>query len=253
MNSKSNPLISIITSSYNAANTIEATIQSILNQTYVNIEYIVIDGNSSDGTADIIAKYANHLSYWISEDDNGIYHAWNKGLKQAKGDWIGFLGADDIYYPDAIQNYVELISKSSNDLDFVSSRCEYVDKDLNFIKVLGQRWKWTKVRDRMVCAHCGALHSKNLFIKYGIFDESFKSAGDYALLLKAGPSLKADFLNKITLKMREGGISSSQQNINIYTEALAAKIRSKNVPYLLAYLRFFMGLCMYNLRRILQN
>ena len=88
--------ITFITVCYNAIDTLEKTILSIINQTYPNIEYIIIDGASTDGTVDIIKKYEHKLSYWISEPDKGIYDAMNKGLKRATGDYINFMNADDI-------------------------------------------------------------------------------------------------------------------------------------------------------------
>lgn len=93
-----NPLISIVTVSYNAVTTIEQTIQAVINQTYKNIEYIIIDGGSTDGTLDIIKKYKDKISYWVSEPDKGIYDAMNKGIKVATGEWINFMNAGDSFY-----------------------------------------------------------------------------------------------------------------------------------------------------------
>lgn len=95
---KNNPLISVVTVSYNAVGTIEQTLLSVINQTYPNIEYIIIDGGSTDGTVDIIKKYADEIVYWISEPDKGIYDAMNKGIKKANGEWINFINAGDSYY-----------------------------------------------------------------------------------------------------------------------------------------------------------
>lgn len=94
--------ISIITVSYNAAKTIEQTIQSVVNQTYDNIEYIIIDGGSTDGTVDIIKKYEDKIAYWVSEPDKGIYDAMNKGILKASGEYIYFLGADDWLYNESV-------------------------------------------------------------------------------------------------------------------------------------------------------
>ena len=91
-----NPLISVVTVSYNAVSTIEQTIISVLNQMYSNIEYIIIDGGSTDGTVDIIKRYDDKIAYWRSEPDRGIYDAMNKGILQAKGEWIYFIGASDL-------------------------------------------------------------------------------------------------------------------------------------------------------------
>lgn len=120
------PRISIITVSYNAVKSIESTILSVINQTYSNIEYIIIDGGSTDGTVDIIKKYADKIAYWVSEPDKGIYDAMNKSLDVASGNWILFLGSDDVLrhetiieavitkfiYPDSIY-YGNVILKSS--------------------------------------------------------------------------------------------------------------------------------------------
>lgn len=94
------PLISVVTVSYNAVATIEQTILSVINQTYENIEYIIIDGGSTDGTIDIIEKYADKIAYWVSEPDNGIYDAMNKGIKVATGKWINFMNAGDRFYDE---------------------------------------------------------------------------------------------------------------------------------------------------------
>lgn len=100
------PLVSIVTVSYNAVDIIEKTILSVLKQTYVNIEYLIIDGGSTDGTVDIIKKYADRITYWISEPDEGIYAAMNKGVRRAKGEWINFMNSGDSFYADNIVSKV---------------------------------------------------------------------------------------------------------------------------------------------------
>lgn len=99
--------VSIITVVYNGAKTIEQTIQSVLNQTYENIEYIVIDGASNDGTQALVEKYVDNISYYISEKDNGLYYAMNKGIRKATGDIIGIINSDDWYGENAIKDIVD--------------------------------------------------------------------------------------------------------------------------------------------------
>ncbi|MCY1133837.1 glycosyltransferase family 2 protein [Bacteroides fragilis] len=107
---KSNPLVTIITVCYNAETTIEKTILNVINQTYADIEYIIIDGGSNDGTIEIINKYANKISYWMSEPDRGIYDAMNKGIKLAKGDWVSFMNSGDSFYSlDTVEDVVQFI------------------------------------------------------------------------------------------------------------------------------------------------
>ena len=96
------PHISIITISYNAVKDIENTILSVLNQTYPNIEYIIIDGGSTDGTLDIIKKYQDKITYWVSEPDKGIYDAMNKGTLKATGEWLNFMNAGDTFYNEQV-------------------------------------------------------------------------------------------------------------------------------------------------------
>lgn len=96
------PRISVVTVCFNSAETLESTILSVLNQTYPNVEYIVIDGGSTDGTVDIIKKYADRIAYWVSEPDNGIYDAMNKGVRAATGDYMNFMNAGDGFYDNGV-------------------------------------------------------------------------------------------------------------------------------------------------------
>lgn len=109
-----NPLVTIVTVSYNAVDEIESTIQSVVNQLYDNIEYIIIDGGSNDGTVDIIKKYEDHIAYWISESDGGIYYGMNKGIKKSNGDWLCFMNAGDRF---ANNNVLKSIFENKLDLD----------------------------------------------------------------------------------------------------------------------------------------
>jgi glycosyltransferase involved in cell wall biosynthesis len=202
--------ISIITAVYNGEKLLPNLIDSIRQQTCCDtFEFIIIDGGSKDQTVDLIKQNKDIVDYWISEKDEGIYDAWNKGLKAATGAWIMFLGCDDLLMPDAIENYTKFLSGISKDTEFISSKVQMIDERGNFVRVKGWKWEWPKLLKEMTVAHPGALHSKKLFDVYGNFDKNFKIVGDYEFLLRAKNNLNADFMNKVTVLMREGGVSDS--------------------------------------------
>ena len=217
--------VSVITATYNVEKYLDDCILSVINQSYKNFEYIIIDGGSNDGTVNIIKQYEDQLAYWISEPDQGIYDAWNKGLARAKGDWIIFIGADDLLYPDALQSYVHHIihHPQQHELEFVSSHIELVEEDLSTIRIVGDVWNWERFKREMITYHVGTFHAKRLFSKYGIFNTAYKISGDYELLLRPKDKLVASFVDHLTVKMRVGGVS----NLNLFrasSETYKAKI-----------------------------
>ncbi len=113
-NSSDRPLVSIVTVVYNGMATLERTIQSVLAQSYTNIEYIIVDGGSKDGTIDLLRKYEDRLAYWESAQDKGIYDAMNKGISLCRGEWIGLINADDWYEPDTVQRVIDRVIKDSS-------------------------------------------------------------------------------------------------------------------------------------------
>lgn len=203
--------ISIIIATYNAQNYLEDCLSSILPQLSDFAELIIIDGKSKDSTVSIIEKYNESISYWISEKDNGIYDAWNKGVKASTGDWIMFIGADDQLLPMALKKYANFIEKLPNvdDVDYISSRMEMVDLAGRSIRVKGWAWEWPLFLKDMTVAHPGSLHSKKLFDQYGLFNIAYKITGDYELLLRPREKLKAVFFDEVTVLMQEGGASDS--------------------------------------------
>ena len=228
-------LISIITVVLNGEDHLEETILSVINQTYDNVEYIIIDGGSTDGTLDIIKKYTDKIDYWISEKDKGIYDAWNKAVQISCGQWIGFLGADDFYELNAIQMYVENINLNT-EVEFISSQSYFCTKDKKILRKIGKSWNWKDFSIYMNIAHVGSLHRKSLFEKYGIYDINFKVCGDYDLLLRAGNKLKAGFVNQILCNMRIGGISNGGTS-KIFEEIYQAKFKNNTRPtYLHIYI-----------------
>jgi glycosyltransferase involved in cell wall biosynthesis len=204
-------LITIITATYNSEDVLENCIKSIISQTYKNIEYIIIDGASTDNTLAIINKYNANISKWISEKDTGVYDAWNKGVKLATGEWIMFVGSDDFLYPDALENYFNFLSESKEQFEFISAKMRIIDENKQTVRTLGNAWAWEKSRKIFNIAHPGSLHSASLFKKIGIFDSKYKICGDYDLLLRSGKHFKTGFMDKVILEMSLGGLSDSSK------------------------------------------
>ncbi|MGY0407895.1 MAG: glycosyltransferase family 2 protein [Polaribacter sp.] len=250
-------LFSIITVSFNSEKTIQNTIESVLNQTYTNIEYIIIDGLSIDSTVAIIKSYEKKfeekkISFtWISEKDKGIYEAFNKGLRLSRGQWISFLGSDDCYTRNALNVYSTVILKTEKKVDLYYSNVAVINKKGEVIGAINGIWTWLKFRRFMTIAHVGAFHNKEYFSKYGFFNESYKIAGDYELLLRAKEQLKTVKIEERTAKMANGGVSNNQINL-AFKETLNAKNKSGGISLLLCNFDYFIAFFKYKTKKILR-
>lgn len=212
----SQPLITIIVAVFNGARTLQQCIDSVARQTYANREFIVIDGGSDDGSVDMLKANNDQIDYWISEPDTGIYDAWNKGLSQAKGDWICFLGADD-YFWDAqvLERIVGLLVKLPPEIKVAYSQVMLVDSDRRSLFAIGEPWENIKSRFKQIMSipHPGSMHRNSLFQQRGRFDNSFQIAADYELLLRELKTDDACFMpDFIAVGMMQGGISSDPAN-----------------------------------------
>jgi glycosyltransferase involved in cell wall biosynthesis len=204
--------ISIITVTFNSARTIEQTIKSVIGQTYKNIEYIIVDGGSTDSTLSIIDRYRNYLSKFVSEKDNGIYDALNKGIRMATGDVIGILHSDDFYIDDhVIEKVVSSFSKNASDA--VYADLYYVGVE-NTDKIV-RKWHSGNYSHGMFVngwmpPHPTFFVKREIYTKYGSFDLQFKSAADYELMLRLihKNKIKLGYLNEFIVKMRVGGKSN---------------------------------------------
>jgi hypothetical protein len=217
--SKNMPVVTVITAVFNGEKTLANCLDSVLIQDYPNVEHVVMDGGSTDGTLEILERYSDRIAFWKSEPDEGIYDAWNKGLKEARGEWISFLGADDQFLPHAISAYMALAELNPR-AEFLSSRIR-IAYPQGFEKTAGEPWTWSRFSRSMCAVHVGSMHRRDLFEKYGVFDTSYKSAADYEFLLRPRGRLKAAFTPAVTATMRAGGSSSTLQSLN---EKAKAKI-----------------------------
>lgn len=205
--------ISIITIVYNRASCISTCIESVLKQTYDNVEHIIIDGGSTDGTAEIITSYRDRISYFISEKDNGMYHALNKGIRKSTGDVVGILNSDDLFYePETITKIVRAFQDSSADLIYAKGL--FVDKkDLSKVK----RKYSSKPFDKSslvfgwIPLHTTIFVRRIIFEKFGLYKMNYSIAGDYEISLRwfKNDEIKKKFLDEWVVRMRLGGLSTS--------------------------------------------
>jgi glycosyltransferase involved in cell wall biosynthesis len=229
--------ISIIISVLNGEHCIEDCLQSIVRLDYPGKEIIIIDGGSNDRTLEIIQKYSDQIDYFISEVDQGIYDAWNKAISLSKGDYIAFLGAGDSYLSEGLEALVNLAIRNK-DAEFISGKVS-VEGIGRRPRIIGRPWKWSLFRRYMCTTHVGALHSRQLFNRYGKFNTRYKIAGDYELLLRAKQNLQSVFLDRATATMLAGGIS--QRNHQVLHEARKAKLENHAVSRITAYYDFLIA------------
>lgn len=196
--------VSVITVVRNGVNTIEKTIKSVLGQTYKNIEYIVIDGASTDGTKQIIEKYLDDIAVYISEEDKGLYCAMNKGIEIATGEIIGIINSDDWYDINAVATVVQCFKHQGADV--VHGRVNLVSEDgsekISWIPVLDHLWY------QMDVWHPTVFVKKDIYQKYGAFDVSYKLAADYEFILRLySDNVKISFVDETIAYFRVGGLS----------------------------------------------
>ena len=240
--------ISIITISFNAKATIEKTLQSVANQSHKNIEHIIVDGGSNDNTLEICNSFL-HVSKIISEPDKGIYDAFNKGLKLATGDVVGFLNADDIFYND---NSVQEIAKafSENNIDIVYGNLDYINENGKVIRNwISRPYEIGLIKKAWMPAHPTFYCKKEVYDRLGSYNDSFKIGGDFELCLRflEVNQVPSFYLNKKLVKMLAGGVSNNglKSKWIIYKEELRAfKLNGINVNSVLFLL--------YKLKKITQ-
>ncbi len=248
------PKLSIIIATYNSEKTLEKSLNSLFIQTYKDFEIIIIDGNSNDKTLNIIKHFEekfisiNIPFFWISEVDSGIYNAWNKGIKLTKSNWISFLGSDDTYYPDALENYIKEIRNKTN-INYISSKVELINKNEEVVKLLKNPYNYKQLINYMDFAHVGSFHHKSLFEKFGFFNENYKICSDYDFFLKCGYNIKHAFLDKITAKMLNEGISN-RNFINPLREMLNIQLYHKKKFYIHVYFNFYYAIIRNVINRI---
>ena len=236
-----NKKISIITVCFNSSKTILETIQSVNLQSYPNIEHVFIDGVSVDNTLDIIKLYSKRNPKILSENDNGLYDAINKGILHASADIIALLHSDDIFFSSDIIS--DLMNKiQSENYDGVYGDLQYVDKG-NTDKII-RLWKSCKfspylLRKGWMPPHPTLILKKEVYLKHGVFDDSYRISADYDFMLRIfkDSSLRFGYLPKVVNKMRVGGESNrSLKNIIRKTREDYRAIRSNKIGSIMTLL-----------------
>jgi glycosyltransferase involved in cell wall biosynthesis len=206
--------VSIITICYNRKATIEQSIQSVLGQDYPNIEYIIIDGNSTDGTKNIIESYSDKISKYISEPDLGMYDAINKGLNIVTGDVVGLMHSDDVFYDSAVVSKIAAKFEKESQTEGIYGNGIYVTNDAEEKLVrnrIGGVYNFNNLKSGWLPLHPTVYLKKSLIEKYGVYDLNFKIASDTEFLLRYlfKYKIKLSYLDDYIVKMRMGGLSTS--------------------------------------------
>jgi glycosyltransferase involved in cell wall biosynthesis len=203
--------ISIITATLNSASTLEILIKSVIPHISSKVEFIIIDGKSSDGTVEIIKKYSNFLSYWETSLDSGIYEAFNKGIKVSRGEFICFVGSDDVLLDNYSNIYLEAIYKNT-DRNYFSSKA-IINK-----REVGKNFNYNQLKKGMKAVHPGSLHKKYLFNVHGFYNTFYKISSDYDFLVRCGSNLSNFFISKPTIIIGANGISNLNYLLTLQEE-----------------------------------
>lgn len=207
------PLITVVTVVFNGAETLQDTIESVMKQTYDNVEYIVVDGGSSDATVDILRRYDHVIDYWFSEKDDGIYDAMNKGIAFCSGYYVGMLNSDDMFSGEnVLQDIADRFSTTK--VDAIFSCLNIVDKD-NLKKTL-RKYRVAKLNSALLRigvmpAHPTFYCKRSCYKDDGMYKTDYKIAADFEMLVRLliRKKITWSFIDKVAVTMRSGGASNS--------------------------------------------
>ncbi|MHB8727690.1 MAG: glycosyltransferase family 2 protein [Sulfuricaulis sp.] len=206
------PRISIVTPSYNQAHYLERTICSVLDQNYPNLEYIIIDGGSTDGSVDIIKKHSKHLVYWVSEPDQGQTQAINKGLQIATGEWVGWQNSDDIYYPGSFFGLVQAATAHPRS-NLIVGNMRLIDgqgREIRDIRYVRPTYR-ALLAEGMVLTNQAAFWRRSIHDEIGYLNEEFSCGFDYEWFLRVTQRYRAHHVNKTWGGLRIHGETKSSR------------------------------------------
>jgi glycosyltransferase involved in cell wall biosynthesis len=225
------PKVSVVVAVFNGVEYAERCIASYARQDYPYKELIVVDGGSTDGTSDVLNANAQHITRCISENDRGLYHALNKGIAQASGDWYYFLGIDDyILHPDVLGRVAHHLEGIPDAVRVAYGRVVFVNQSGDTLAYVGKPWDLSKKRFRqcMSIPHQGVFHRKELFDIHGPFSEAFAACGDYEFLLRELKDRDAYFMPDIEVAAYQfgGGSSVPEHSLGLLLDFRRAQRRN---------------------------
>ncbi len=207
---ESQPLFSIVTPTLNSERFLEETIESIINQTYPNIEYIIVDGGSSDKTLKIVEKYKHRISHLISEKDKGMYDAINKGIDVSKGEYFTYLNSDDCMYKDTISKVVRYF-RDNEHIEFLYGAMDFIDSNSNYLfkrNYPRRDWRDYAACDYSMIGQPSSFWRSSVFKKIGVFDSTFTMLGD------------ADFYTRVLKSCKYKNSAESFSKFRLHSNAL---------------------------------
>lgn len=234
--------ISLITVTFNAGSTIERCIQSVISQTYKNVEYIIIDGASTDATDQIVNQYSDYIHRFVSEPDQGIYDAMNKGIKFATGDIVGMLNSDDFFPDNSVLEDIAAVFEDKSirilygDLDYVNQLGKIFRNWRSGKYTTGKfNWGWMPPHPTFYCR-------RELFDEYGFYSLDYGTAADYELMLRFMHKhrLNSFYLEKVVVKMKTGGASNKNVSSRVKGWLNDFRAMQKNeisMPFIAAFLK----------------
>lgn len=210
------PFVSIIVPVLNTRDTLRRCLDSILGQKNADLELIVVDGGSTDGSVDVLREYGDRIAFWESRPDGGVYPAFNRGVRQATGEWLYFLGSDDwLWSDDVLQRLTPHLASAYPEYRVVYGQVMYVNRKGEILTPLGEPWSRFRrhfLQGHMV-PHQAVFHHRSLFEEHGPFNETFRVAGDYEFLLRELAHRPALFVPDVIIAgYQHGGGSSVPEN-----------------------------------------
>ena len=249
----SNFKLSIVIATYNAEGFLNSCLESIVKEKTDSVELVIIDGGSTDSTINIINKYSDQIDFFLTEPDKGIYDAWNKAIGLAKGEWLTFIGSDDVVYPGSLSIILQAIDSVLDNTEFIFSKAQVISSTGKTIGYRGKEYIFDEFKKGMTISHVFSLHRSRVFKKQGLFDLDYKICADYEFMMRYQNTLDSIFLPIVSVKMMIGGMSFSR---NAIKEAFLIRRKYQYNSFFLDCLYFvvsYTGYYRYKLKRIFIN